>query len=150
MRNRPWVEKFETGEYLRKWNGHEPHVLGCTIYSEYIGIGEDKFFKCVGEFNGIGDVDWWIKEELDKFDEFRGYNQFYESLADYFPAQWRKMMTYGRRNISWSTIAPTGTISLMAGVTSGGEPLYDYYYRRRSGKRNNCSIQSSKLLFRWQ
>ena len=24
---RPWVEKFETGEYLRKWNGYEPHVL---------------------------------------------------------------------------------------------------------------------------
>ena len=63
---RPWVEKFETGEYLRKWNGYEPHVLGCTLYSEYIGIGEDKFLKCVGEFNGIGDVDWWITEELEK------------------------------------------------------------------------------------
>jgi hypothetical protein len=69
MRNRPWVEKFETGEYLRKWNGYEPHILGCTIYSEHIGIGEDKFFKCVGEFNGIGDVDWWIKEELDKLSQ---------------------------------------------------------------------------------
>jgi hypothetical protein len=49
MRNRPWVEKFETGEYLRKWNGYKPHILGCTSYSEHIGIGEDKFFKCVGE-----------------------------------------------------------------------------------------------------
>jgi len=26
MRNRPWVEKFESGEYLRKWNGFEPHI----------------------------------------------------------------------------------------------------------------------------
>lgn len=66
MRNRPWVKKFETGEYLRKWNGYEPYILGCTIYSQHIGIGEDKYFKCIGEFNGIGDVDWWIKEELDK------------------------------------------------------------------------------------
>lgn len=66
MRNRPWVEKFETGEYLRQWNGYEPIILGCIAYSDNIGIGEDKFFKCVGEFNGIGDVDWWIKEELDK------------------------------------------------------------------------------------
>lgn len=69
MRNRPWIEKFENGEYLRKWNGYEPGILGCTIYSEHIGIGEDKFFNCVGEFNGIGDVNWWIKEELDKLSQ---------------------------------------------------------------------------------
>ena len=63
---RPWVAKFESGEYLSKWKGFSPAILGCTLYSEYMQIGEEKFFHCVGEFNGIGDVDWWIKEELDK------------------------------------------------------------------------------------
>lgn len=66
MRNRPWVEKFENGEYLQKWNGYDPSILGCTIYSENIGVGEEKFFNCVGQFNGIGDVEWWVKSEIDK------------------------------------------------------------------------------------
>ena len=66
MRSSPWIEKFESGEYLTKWNGYSPNILGCTVYSEYLGIGEEKFFKCVGSFNGIGDVDWWIRAEIDK------------------------------------------------------------------------------------
>ena len=42
---RDWVEKFENGEYLRKWNTYEPFILGCTAYSEYIDIGEEKESK---------------------------------------------------------------------------------------------------------
>ena len=41
------------------------------------------------------------------------------------------MQTYGRRNISWSTVAPTGTVSLMAGVSSGIEPVFSTSYVRR-------------------
>ena len=43
----------------------------------------------------------------------------------------RRMATHGRRNVSWSTAAPTGTISLLAGTTSGIEPLFMPYYIRR-------------------
>jgi ribonucleoside-diphosphate reductase alpha chain len=67
---------------------------------------------------------------FDEFSKLYG-NNFYHFLQLNFQEQVHKMRKYGRRNISWSTIAPTGTISIMAGVTSGGEPLYDYYYRRR-------------------
>jgi ribonucleoside-diphosphate reductase alpha chain len=38
---------------------------------------------------------------------------------------------YGRRNISFSTIAPTGTISCLAQVTSGIEPVFMRSYNRR-------------------
>ena len=62
---RPWVEKFKTGEYLNKWNGYDTILIGGG-YSESLSIGEDKFQKCIGEFNGIGDVSWWVKKELDK------------------------------------------------------------------------------------
>ena len=41
------------------------------------------------------------------------------------------MLKYGRRNISFSTIAPTGTVSLMAQCSSGIEPVFAPYYIRK-------------------
>lgn len=60
-----------------------------------------------------------------------GRNPFYQMLIDEFPEQAKKMYQYGRRNVSWSTVAPTGTVSLMTQTTSGIEPLFLPYYTRR-------------------
>jgi ribonucleoside-diphosphate reductase alpha chain len=38
---------------------------------------------------------------------------------------------YGRRNIALLTIPPSGTISLLAGISSGVEPVYQLHYKRR-------------------
>ena len=38
---------------------------------------------------------------------------------------------YGRRNIANLTIAPTGSISMLAGVTSGIEPVFALSYKRK-------------------
>lgn len=38
---------------------------------------------------------------------------------------------YGRRSIANLTIAPTGTISILCGVSSGMEPVYNIYYERK-------------------
>ena len=65
---RPWVQKFKTGEYLRDWKGYSA-ILISGPYSEYIGIGEEKYAHCMDFFSGIGDVDWWIAKELDKLTE---------------------------------------------------------------------------------
>jgi len=62
---RDWVERFETGEYLRKWRGIDPHWL-LGIYCDEFKIGENKYSHCMGSFYGIGDVEWWVKAELDK------------------------------------------------------------------------------------
>lgn len=62
---------------------------------------------------------------------FKGKNSFYEMLIIEFPEQAKRMYLYGRRNVSWSTVAPTGTVSLMTQTTSGIEPLFKAWYTRR-------------------
>jgi len=43
----------------------------------------------------------------------------------------------GRRNISNLTIAPTGTVSIMAGCSGGIEPVFDVFYNRKVKKANS-------------
>jgi ribonucleoside-diphosphate reductase alpha chain len=53
-----------------------------------------------------------------------------------------EMQKTGRRNISMLTIAPTGTVSLMAQTTSGIEPVFmPFYIRRRKVNPNDKNIK---------
>jgi len=52
-------------------------------------------------------------------------------LKDADPSLYEEMIKYGRRNISLLTIAPTGTTSLMTQTTSGIEPVFLPFYKRR-------------------
>lgn len=74
-----------------------------------------------------------------------GKNNFYEMLASEFPEQVLLMQLYGRRNVSWSTVSPTGTVSLMTQTTSGLEPLFKAYYIRR--KKINPSEEGVRVDF---
>jgi ribonucleoside-diphosphate reductase alpha chain len=77
---------------------------------------------------------------------------FFYFIKNEYPAQWERMQKYGRRNISWSTIAPTGSLSLLArlslkyfGTTSGIEPLFKVYYTRR--KKINPNDKDTRVDF---
>ena len=79
---------------------------------------------------------------------------FFYFLRNEFPERWEKMQKYGRRNISWSTIAPTGTLSTIAaldtkhrifGTTSGLEPVFSLFYIRR--KKVNSNSENVRIDF---
>jgi len=55
------------------------------------------------------------------------------------------MVKYGRRNIALLTIAPTGTTSLMTQTSSGIEPVFMPYYKRR--RKVNPNDKNAKVSF---
>jgi ribonucleoside-diphosphate reductase alpha chain len=74
-----------------------------------------------------------------------GKNSFFQMLLEEFPEQAYKMANYGRRNVSWSTVAPTGTVSLMTQTTSGLEPLFKAFYIRR--RKINANQEGVRVDF---
>ena len=58
-------------------------------------------------------------------------NDFFQMIYDNFNEEWKEMMKYGRRNISWSTLAPCGSLSILSRTTSGVEPLFMPFYERK-------------------
>lgn len=74
-----------------------------------------------------------------------GNNPFYQFLVENYPKQVDRMLKYGRRNLSWSTVAPTGSVSILAQTTSGIEPMFQPYYMRR--KKINPSDKDVKVDF---
>lgn len=58
-------------------------------------------------------------------------NDWYKMLEAEFPWQFARMKKYGRRNVSFGTAAPTGSVALLARCSSGIEPIFMPYYTRR-------------------
>lgn len=71
---------------------------------------------------------WDVDKE---FTNLEGNNLWYQWLFHYYNKETNRMVVYGRRNISWSTVAPTGTVSIMAQCSSGIEPVFMPFYERK-------------------
>ncbi len=72
-------------------------------------------------------------------------NPFIKRIREQDPALYEDMIKYGRRNISMLTIAPTGSTSLMSQTTSGIEPVFMVYYKRR--RKVNPNDKDVKVSF---
>jgi ribonucleoside-diphosphate reductase alpha chain len=73
-------------------------------------------------------------------------NPFILRLKEADPVMYNNMVKYGRRNIALLTIAPTGTTSLMTQTTSGIEPIFSVFYKRR--RKVNPNDKDVKVTFR--
>lgn len=102
--------------------------LDCTI----------ELAKKYGTFNG-----WDSSLEFDS--EGNGKNSFFKMIQREFPDRVMDLIKYGRRNVSWSTVAPTGSVSILTQTTSGLEPLFSAYYMRR--KKVNPSDKGVRVDF---
>lgn len=87
--------------------------------------------KCDAEFNCS--IDMAIERgQFEAFDaKIENTSEFVQMLKREFPNVYERMMQHGRRNISISTVAPTGTLSMLAQTSSGIEPVFLTSYKRR-------------------
>lgn len=87
----------------------------------------------------------------EKFGPFTGWdpsiekNKLFDFIAEEFPEEFARMQKVGRRNVSWSTVAPTGTVSLLTQTSSGLEPMFQPFYTRR--RKINPSEEGARIDF---
>jgi len=72
-------------------------------------------------------------------------NPFINRLFAIDPALEDEMKKHGRRNISMLTIAPTGSVSILTQTTSGIEPVFSIFYKRR--RKVNPNDKTVKISF---
>jgi ribonucleoside-diphosphate reductase alpha chain len=101
--------------------------------------------KCQAEFDSS--IDMSIERgSFDGFDvKYENQSDFVKMLAEEFPELHERMMKFGRRNISLSTVAPTGSLSILAQTSSGIEPIFMTHYKRR--KKINPNDKNARVDF---
>lgn len=70
-------------------------------------------------------------------------NRWFKFISSEYPEQWERMQKHGRRNISFSTVAPTGTVAMVARASSGIEPVFMPFYMRR----RKCNSETDRVDF---
>lgn len=116
-------------------------ALGITYGSEASIFMTEAIYKALKLAAYESSVD--MAEELGKFKVYDSEKEkncpFIKRLAEDSPAIYKRMLKHGRRNISLTTTAPCGSISLMARTSSGIEPLFTLatYTRRKKVNPND-------------
>jgi ribonucleoside-diphosphate reductase alpha chain len=101
--------------------------------------------KCQAEFDSS--IDMAIERgTFVGFDtEIENKSEFVQMMKKEFPDIYERMMKYGRRNVSLSTVAPCGSLSILTQTSSGIEPAFMLSYKRR--RKINTSDKNVKIDF---
>ncbi len=134
-----WKLLYEAGKKGRR-TGLGFTALGDAVAALNMQFDSDKAMaevekmmrtKCDAEFTSS--IDMAIERgKFEAFDEkIENTSEFVQMLQKELPEVYARMMQFGRRNISISTVAPTGSLSILAQTSSGLEPVYLLSYKRR-------------------
>ncbi len=122
-------------------------ALGHSIDSTEALNAVDEIMRTKFEAEFDSSIDMAIQRgAFGNFDpEVEKTSEFVQMMEKEFPAIHKRMMENGRRNISISTVAPTGTLSMLAQTSSGIEPVFMLGYKRR--RKINSAADDAKVTF---
>ena len=122
-------------------------ALGMAIDSdEAIAMVESMMKeKCRAEFDSSIDMSLSRGSFVGFDSKIEKTSEFVQMLEKELPDVYERMMKFGRRNISISTVAPTGTLSMLAQTSSGIEPVFMTHYKRR--RKLNEQDRDAKVDF---
>ncbi len=101
--------------------------------------------KCRAEFDSSIDMSLARGSFIGFDKKIENSSEFVQMLKIELPEVYERMMKFGRRNISISTVAPTGTLSMLAQTSSGIEPVFMTDYKRR--RKLNAEDENTKVDF---
>jgi ribonucleoside-diphosphate reductase alpha chain len=148
-----WELLFKTGKEGRRTGlgftalADMVAALGMAIDSDeaIAKVEEIMKEKCRAEFDSSIDMSL-ARGSFVGFDaEIEKTSEFVKMLEKELPDVYTRMMEHGRRNISISTVAPTGTLSMLAQTSSGIEPVFMTHYKRR--RKLNEQDREAKVDF---
>lgn len=134
-----WEELHKKGREGRRTGlgftalGDTLAALGLKFDSEEALLIVDKIMrsKLMGEFDSSIDMSIERGSFVGFDPKIEKQSQFIDMLIIDFPEIHKRMMKFGRRNISISTVAPTGSLSILTQSSSGVEPVFMLSYKRR-------------------
>jgi len=119
--------------------------LGMPYDSADALVTIDKIYNTLKEAAYTESV--WLARERGSFAvfdwELEKDNAFIKSLS---PSIQNAIKTFGRRNISILTNAPTGSVSIMSQTSSGLEPVFRNFYIRRRKLSHNEQDQAAAFV----
>lgn len=161
IESRTWKTLYETGKNGRRTG------LGFTALADTLSALNIKYdskealeivekimkTKCEAEFDSS--IDMAIERgQFQSFDpQIENTSHFIQMIQQEFPFLYERMIKFGRRNVSISTIAPSGSISLLTQTTSGIEPVFMISYKRRKKITENIEVKVDfvdELGDKWQ
>lgn len=148
-----WQLLYETGKKGRR-TGLGFTALADTIAALGLSFDSDeaiseieKLMKLKASAEFDSSIDMAISRgAFESFDKkIEDSSEFVQMLKKELPTIYKRMMKHGRRNISISTVASTGTLSMLAQTSSGIEPVFMLSYKRR--RKLNPEDKNAKVDF---